>query len=167
MCILVNLWWHFLILEKFAARHMFIGWYSWQIWSNKLDILHDAACWFGLVYAGSVSGISASGCDNYRKASWHACYKALHAFYKDFCPFIQQGMAKLTTILGLVVHPGDCMAQFIPNMFYGVAVWLSCRLLHLSDVALLKGMKDYPSTMMFGVIVLVAVIPEMLSGKWL
>ena len=62
--------------------------------------LHDAACWCGFVYAGSVSGIPASSCDNRGWASWHACYKALHAFYMYFCPFIQQGLAELTKILG-------------------------------------------------------------------
>ena len=64
-------------------------------------------------------------------------------------------------------HTGDCTAKFIPNMFYGVAVWRSWRLLHLGDVTLLKEIKDYSSTVRCGVIVLVAVvIPEMLPGKW-
>ena len=80
----------------------------------KLYFLHDVACWCGFVYAGSISSIPAS------RASWHACYKALHAFYRDFCPFIQQGLAELTKILGQVVHTGDCTAQFIPHMFYGL-----------------------------------------------
>ena len=30
------------------------------------------------------------------------------------------------------------MAKFISTMFYGVAIWRSCRLFHLGDVALLK-----------------------------
>ena len=65
-----------------------------------------------------------------------------------------------TKILGRVIHTADCMAQFIPNMFYGVAVWLSCRLFN--------EIKDYPSTVMCGVTVLVAVvIHEVLPGKWL
>ena len=32
--------------------------------------------------------------------------------------------AELTKILGHVVHTGDCTAQFIPNMFYTVAVMI-------------------------------------------
>ena len=52
------------------------------------------------------------------------------------------------------------------HMFYGVAVWQTCRLLHFGDVAPLKGIKDYLSTVRCGVIVLVAVvIPEMLPDK--
>ena len=85
-------------------------------------------------------------------------YKVLQAFYRDFCPFIQQGLPELTKILGRVVHSGDCTAQFILNMFYGVAVWRSCRLLRLDDVALLKEIKDYPSMVRCGVIVLVVVV---------
>ena len=93
-------------------------------------------------------------------------YKALRAFYRDFCPFIQHWQAELTKIRGRVVHTGDCMAQCIPNMFYGVAVWLSCRLLHLGDVSLLQEIIDCPSTVRCGIIALVAVvIPEMLLGK--
>ena len=76
-------------------------------------------------------------------------------------------LAELTKILERVVHTGDGTAQFIPNMFYWVAVWRSCRLLHLGDVALLKEIMDYPSTVRCGVIVLVAVvIPKMLPGQW-
>ena len=67
-----------------------------------------------------ILGITASSCDNGHKALLHACYKALQAFYRDFCPFIQQDLAALIKILVWVVHTGDCMAQFIPNMFYGV-----------------------------------------------
>ena len=105
----------------------------------NLIFLHDGACWSGFVHAGSLSGIAASGRDN-------ACYKALQAFYGDFCPFIQQGLARLTKILGRVVQTGDCTAQFIHNMFYGVTVLRSCRLLHLGGIALLEEIKDYPST---------------------
>ena len=55
--------------------------------------------------------------------------------------------------------------NFIPNMFYGVAVWRCCRLHYLGDVALLKEIKDYPSMLRCGVIVLVAVvIPKKLPG---
>ena len=97
----------------------------------------------------------------------NTCYKALQAFYMDFCPSIQQDLVDPTKILGMFVHTGDCMAQFIPNMFYGVVVWRSFRLLHLGDVALLKEIKDYPTTVRCGVILLVAVaIPEMVPGKW-
>ena len=86
---------------------------------------------------------------------------------QDFCPFIQQGLAELTKILGKAVHTGDCTSRFILNMFYGVAVWRSCKLLHLGDVALLKKFKDYPCTVGCGVIALVAVvITEILPGKW-
>ena len=75
--------------------------------------------------------------------------------------------AELNKILGRAVHTGDYTAQFIPNMLYGVAVWRSCRLLHLGDVALLKEIKDSLSIMRCVVTVLVAVIiPEMLPGKW-
>ena len=88
-------------------------------------------------------------------------------FYRDFCPFIQQGLVEITMILGRFVYTGDCMAQFIPNMLCGVAVWRSCRLLHLCDAVLLKGVKDYLSTVKCGNIILVAVvIPKMLPGKW-
>ena len=53
-----------------------------------------------------------------------------------------------------------------PKMFYGVAVWRSCRLFHLGDIALLKEIKDYPSMARCGVIVLVAVvIPKILPAK--
>ena len=54
-------------------------------------------------------------------------------------------------------------------MFYGVAVWRSCRLFHLGDVALLKEIKQdmYPSMVRCGIIALVeVVIPEVLPGKW-
>ena len=75
--------------------------------------------------------------------------------------------AELNKILGRAVHTGDYTAQFIPNMLYGVAVWRSCRLLHLGDVALLKEIKDSLIIMRCVVTVLVAVIiPEMLPGKW-
>ena len=75
--------------------------------------------------------------------------------------------AELNKILGRAVHTGDYTAQFIPNMLYGVAVWRSCRLLHLGDVALLKKIKDSLIIMRCVVTVLVAVIiPEMLPGKW-
>ena len=37
---------------------------------------------------------------------------------KGFCPFIQQGWAELTKILGRVVHIGDCRAQFIQTTMY-------------------------------------------------
>ena len=48
----------------------------------------------------------------------------------------------------------------------GVAVWRSCRLLHLGDVALLKKIKDYMSMVMCCIIVLVAtVIPELLPDE--
>ena len=67
------------------------------------------------------------------------------------CPFIQQRMVELTKFWGGL----SILAQFIPNMFYGVAVWQSCRLLHFGDVALLKKIKDYLSTVMCGVIFLV------------
>ena len=88
-------------------------------------------------------------------------------FYRCFCLFIQQGLVELTKILGRVVHTGDCTAQYIPNKFYRVAVWWSCRLLHLGDIALLKEIKDCPSVVRCGVIVFVAVvIPESLPGKW-
>ena len=56
---------------------------------------------------------------------------------------------------------------FNPKIFYVVAVWRSYRLLHLGDVALLKEINDYPSTVRFDTIVLVAVVtPEKLPGKW-
>ena len=74
-------------------------------------ICNDAASWWGFVYAGSVSGIPASNGDNCRYASWHASYSALQAFYRAFCPFIQQSLTGLTKILGRVVHTGDCTAQ--------------------------------------------------------
>ena len=74
----------------------------------------------------------------------------LEAFYKDFCPFIQQSLAELTKILGRVVYTGDCTTQLIPNMVYVVTVWRSCRLLHLGDNALLKVIKDYPSMVRCG-----------------
>ena len=46
-------------------------------------------------------------------------------------------------------------------------IWLSRRLLHLGDFALLKEIKDYRSMVRYGVIILVAVvIPELLPGKW-
>ena len=51
-------------------------------------------------------------------------------------------------------------------MFNGVAVWRSCRLLYLGDFALLKEIKDYPSMVRCGVIVLVVVVtPEMLPAN--
>ena len=59
------------------------------------------------------------------------------------------------------------MALFIPSMFYRVAAWRSCRLLHLGDITLLKEIKDCLSTVGCGVIVLVVVvILKMLPGKW-
>ena len=68
---------------------------------------------------------------------------------------------------GRVVHTGDSTAQFIPNLFYGVAIWRSCRLLHLGDIVLLNEIKVFPSMVTCGVIVLVAVvIPEKLPAKW-
>ena len=45
-------------------------------------------------------------------------------------------------ILGQFVHTGDCMTQFIPNLFYGVAIRQSYRLLHLGEVALLSESRD-------------------------
>ena len=134
---------------------------------TNLIFLHDAACWRGFVYDGSVWSTSASSCDNRHLALWHACYKVLQTFYRDFRPSTQQGLAELTKILGRVVHTGDCMAQSIPNMFYGVAVWRSCMLLHLGDIALQQEIKDSPSTVKCGVIILLAVvIPEMVPGNW-
>ena len=77
-----------------------------------------------------------------------------------------QGVAELTKILGWDVHIGDGTARFIPYMLYGAVVWRSCRRLHLGYVALLKEIKDYPSTVRCGVIVLVAVvIPEMVAWQ--
>ena len=67
-------------------------------------------------------------------------------------------------ILGQVVHTGDCTAQFIPDMLYGVAVWRSYRLVYLGAVALLKEIKDYSTTVRCGVIAIA--IPEMRPGKW-
>ena len=134
---------------------------------NKLDFLDDAACWCGFVHAGLVSDIPVSSSDNRHQASWHTCCKALQVIYMDFCPFIAKGLAEPTEILGWVVHTDDCTAQFIPNMFYGVAVWRPCRLLHLGDVDLLKEIKEFLSRERCCVIVLVAlIIPEMLPGKW-
>ena len=46
--------------------------------------LYDAACWCVFGYAGSALGIPASSCDNPRWESWHAWYKVLQAFYRDF-----------------------------------------------------------------------------------
>ena len=48
--------------------------------------LSDAACWCGFVYAWSVLGIPTASCDNRHQASWHTCYKALQASYRDFYP---------------------------------------------------------------------------------
>ena len=71
-----------------------------------------------------------------------------------------------TEILERVVHTGDCMAKFIPNMYLELAVWRSYRLLHLVDVALPIEINDYPGMVRFGVIVLVLVfIPKMLLGQ--
>ena len=61
---------------------------------------------------------------------------------------------------GACCHTGDSTAQFILNMFYRRAVWRSCRLLHPGDIALLKEVKDYPSTARCGVIILLAVAPQ-------
>ena len=128
---------------------------------------YAAACWCVLVYARSASGIPASSWDNRRYGSWRVCYKALQAFYRDFCSFIGQGLAEFNMILGWVVHTGDCMAEIIPNIFYGVTVWRLCSLHRHGDVAMLKKIKDYLGTMRCGVIVLVAVvIPKMRPGKW-
>ena len=91
--------------------------------------------------------------DKITLVSWHVCYKALEAFFGDFCPFILQGLAELSNALGHVFHTDDFTAQFIPNLFHGVAVWRSCRLLNLGDGALLKEINDYPSTVRCGVIV--------------
>ena len=75
--------------------------------------------------------------------------------------------AEFTKTLGRVFHTADCTAHFFPNMFYGVAVWRSCKLLHLGDIAELKEIKNYPSTFSCGSIVLLAVvITEKLSSKW-
>ena len=54
----------------------------------------------------------------------------------------RRALAELSKILGRVFQIGDCTNQCIPNMFYGVAVWPSCRLLHLGDVALVKENKE-------------------------
>ena len=134
---------------------------------NK-GVLFSRCCLLGWFCECQFSiGIPTSNCDNCRWASRHACRKALQAFYGDFCPFIQQGLVELTKIPGRVVKTGVRRAQFIPNMLYGVTVWRSCRLLHFGDVALLWEIKDYPSMVRCGVIVLVAVvIPEMMPGKW-
>ena len=42
-------------------------------------------------------------------------------------PIYLPGLAEVTKILRRVVHSGDYMAQFIQNLFYRVAVWLSCH----------------------------------------
>ena len=85
-------------------------------------------------------------------------------FYRDFYPFIQQVLAELTKILGRVVHIDDCTAQLIPNMFYWVAVWRSCR---RSILVTLPCWWKSSSTEHGEFIVLVAVVvPEMLPGKW-
>ena len=79
-----------------------------------------------------------------------------------FLSIYQAGIGGAHRYSGVVVHTGDCTAQCIPNMFCGVRVWRSCRLIHLGDVALLKEIKDYPRRVGCGVIVLIAVvIPEM------
>ena len=67
-------------------------------------------------------------------------------------------LVELTKIPGRVVHTGDCIARFIPTMFYELAVWRSCRLLYLGDNAQLKETKDCQSMVRCGVILLVAAV---------
>ena len=90
----------------------------------------------------------------------------LQAFCRDFCPFIQQGLAELTKMLrrGCPYWWSHC--TIYPKYSLGGAVWRSCRLLYLGDVALLKKIKDYLGMMRSSIIVMVmVVIPEMLPGE--
>ena len=62
--------------------------------------LYDAACWWGFVYDISVSGIVALA------AISAPGYKALQAFYRYFCPFIQQNLRLLyisRTVFALLI----------------------------------------------------------------
>ena len=162
MCILANLWWHLLTLEKLAVcayLNVILDGNCGK--SGKTNLIFCMMLPVGVILCmpGQYPVFPPLADIITPKASWHACYKALQAFCRDFCPFIQQGLAELTKILGRVVHTSDCTAQFIQNMCCGVEVWRSWRLLHLGDVALLKEIKDYPSMVRCSVIILVAVYP--------
>ena len=59
-----------------------------------------------------------------------------------FLPIYPTGLGGVRQDSGRVIDPGDCMAHFIPNMFYGVAIWRLCMMCHLGDDALLKEVED-------------------------
>ena len=141
------------IVVNLGKQTLLLAWHCLLVWFCVCQV----SIWY-----------SRSSCDNRRYAFWHAGPKVSQVFYRDFWPFIHHGLAELTKILGRVVHnDGDCTTQFIPNMFYGVAVWRSCRPLHLGDVALLKKIKEYLSMVRCAFIALVmVVITKMLPGKW-
>ena len=119
------------------------------------------------MHTRSVLGIPTSSCDNHRWVSWHACYRALQAFYRDFFPVDPTGLGGARHDFGVGRPYWWLYGPIHTKYVYGAAVWRSCRLLHFGDVALLKEIKYYPSIVRCGVILLVAVfIPEMLPGKW-
>ena len=65
-----------------------------------------------------------------RRSTWTFAHLSSRAWRSS--PRFWGGLSKL-----VIARP------ISPNMFYGAAVWRSCRLLHLGDIALLKKIKDY------------------------
>ena len=59
---------------------------------------------------------------NCRKATWHGYYKAMQAFYRDFGPFIQQGLAELIKVCA------GCLYCWLPGPIHPKYILWSCSL---------------------------------------
>ena len=139
---------------------------SYQILQICL-VLHDVTCWHGFVYVGSVSGFPASSCDNCHYASWHTCYKVLRRSTRISAHLSSRVWRRSTRFWGRL----SILVVASPNSSQICSMGLHSGDLAGCSVAMTmlcwKKIKDYPSTLRCGLIVLVAVvIPEMLPGKW-
>ena len=151
MCILVNLSWHLLLLEKLAAWACIMSFDGKCKSGKKTWITRLGQYWVLSPLAGMIAAL----CGGMLATRLCRCSIGIFPIYPagpgQSSPRFWGGLCLL-----VIARPKSSQ------------IWgCSLTILQAGDVALLKEIKDCPSTVSCGIIIWVAVaILEMLPGKW-